>query len=406
MYIEPIEAAIIKRIFEMYDSGMALTRIGKVLNNEKIPSCKQTDGGWNESTVRRILKNEKYTGLWVWGKLQNKRNPITGAIRQVPRDKPLHTATHEDLRIIPQELWDRVQKRLVEFNNNGTSQVGKAGGFPTKQVSKVHTFPHELLSGAMVCDVCGNTIGKVTGKGGGYYGCMKAVRGGCTNKLMVRKSIVEPIIMGELAKLLNNTEMLKFIMTKVEKYVKEMCSTVPEEIVVKKTELSKLDKVIHNLVKFISDGRSSKSIADSLQVSEERKEVLSTELVILEATHMKVFKAPPIEWITDRVSNIKEVLEEKTEQSALLIRKLMGQIRLKPVTPDIGRAYLVAISKFQPLALFEEKRPSPKKERPLSLTSDTDWDGGTNARSWWRCRESNPGPKVIHRRRLHACTSF
>ncbi|MBI5657229.1 MAG: hypothetical protein HZC44_10640 [Geobacter sp.] len=95
---------------------------------------------------------------------------------------------------------------------------------------------------------------------------------------------------------------------------------------------------------------------------------------------MKVFKAPPVEWITDRVSNIKEVLEEKTEQSALLIRKLMGQIRLKPVTPDIGKPYLVAISKFQPLALFEEKRPSPKKERPLSSTSDTDWDGGANAR--------------------------
>jgi len=26
--------------------------------------------------------------------------------------------------------------------------------------------------------------------------------------------------------------------------------------------------------------------------------------------------------------------------------------------------------------------------------------------NWWRCRESNPGPKIIHRRRLHAYTSF
>ena len=63
---------------------------------------------------------------------------------------------------------------------------------------------------------------------------------------------------------------------------------------------------------------------------------------MLESANRTVFKSPLMEWITDRVSHVKEVLEEKTSQTALLLLKLMGEIRLKPVIPDIGKPYLMA----------------------------------------------------------------
>ena len=100
-------------------------------------------------------------------------------------------------------------------------------------------------------------------------------------------------------------------MKKIEEFVAKMCATVPEEISLKKTEMSKLEKMVQNFVIFIAECRNSKSIADSLMVSEQRLEILSTELLMLESAHRKIFKTPPIEWIYDRAANVKECLNSK-----------------------------------------------------------------------------------------------
>ncbi|MEX1258766.1 MAG: hypothetical protein WEG36_14215 [Gemmatimonadota bacterium] len=49
--------------------------------------------------------------------------------------------------------------------------------------------------------------------------------------------------------------------------------------------------------------------------------------------------APPREWIEDRLDGMQELLERRTEQSALLLRELLGQVRLEPTLGDIGRPY-------------------------------------------------------------------
>jgi hypothetical protein len=144
-------------------------------------------------------------------------------------------------------------------------------------------------------------------------------------------------------------------------------------------------------------GKASK-LADSLVLSEHKIEVLTNELQILESTNKRVFKVPPIEWIEDRVAHVKEVLEKQTEQSALLLRKLLGTISLQPVTPDIGKPYLMAVSNLQPLVLLEVKWP---RKGPLSPESDPVLDTGSNSLQWWRWRESNPRPKKLQTELLH-----
>jgi len=384
-YINPHEAAVVKKIHQMYDNGKSIIKIVNELNKQNIPSSKNAKNGWGISVIHGILRNEKYVGIWTWGKMQNKRNPITGAARQVKRPEPLFTATYDEMRILPQDLWDRVQARLKSVEKNWPAAENN-GGFSKKQGSYTKVYPKELLSGAMSCSVCGGAIGKVSGKGTGYYGCLNATRGGCTNKLLVSKKVAEPIILSEIVRIISNADALQIILKKVEETVAKICATVPEDINLKKAELSKIEKMVQHFVSFIAEGRSSKTIADSLFVSEQKMEVLTNELLVLESAQRKIFKAPPIEWIAERISNIKDVLEEKTEQSALLIRNLLGKIMLEPVTPDIGRPYLRAVSKLQPLALFEEKRP---RKGPLALEFAWDSEPGSNSFFWWRWRESN-----------------
>jgi hypothetical protein len=57
--------------------------------------------------------------------------------------------------------------------------------------------------------------------------------------------------------------------------------------------------------------------------------------------------------------SLQDVLEKRTEWSALLLRKLLGKIRLEPTQSDIGRPYYRAVTKLQTLALLEGEPDEP-----------------------------------------------
>ena len=56
----PKEAKIVKMIFQDYLNGMGINAIARKLRDKCIPT--KDSGTWHENTVRKILKNEKYTG--------------------------------------------------------------------------------------------------------------------------------------------------------------------------------------------------------------------------------------------------------------------------------------------------------------------------------------------------------
>ena len=101
-------------------------------------------------------------------------------------------------------------------------------------------------------------------------------------------------------------------------------------------------------------------------------------------------KSPPVPWIEERLATLQAVLERRTERSALLLRKILGKIRIEPVTPEVGRPYLRAVSSLEVLALLEIE---PAYGDP---------EAGSNSLHWWRRRESNPRPEKISEGLLRA----
>ena len=91
---------------------------------------------------------------------------------------------------------------------------------------------------------------------------------------------------------------------------------------------------------------------------------------------------PPREWLSERMMTMQAVLERRTQRSALLLRKLLGTIRMEPVTPEIGRPYYRALSHLDALAIVEIDPDSPDSE------------SGSISLQWWRRRESNPKETV------------
>jgi site-specific DNA recombinase len=66
------QAAIVRRIFEMYAGGNSLQWIAKQLNAEGVVSPQPQKGrisqSWCPSSIRTILRNERYRGRVIWGK--------------------------------------------------------------------------------------------------------------------------------------------------------------------------------------------------------------------------------------------------------------------------------------------------------------------------------------------------
>lgn len=110
--VNPEEAEIVKRIFNEFINGSSIHKIATRLNEDKIPTKKHLNGGWNISTVARILKNEKYIDKWDWRKYKNVRAPMTGKKKVVPcPDKDRVPIFREDLIIISKDMWEKAQKR-------------------------------------------------------------------------------------------------------------------------------------------------------------------------------------------------------------------------------------------------------------------------------------------------------
>ncbi len=151
--IDEETAPIVKRIFEMYASGMSPRGISEVLNLEGIPSpatYAYTQNGqkpkpnvmglWTAVTIREMLNKIIYLGHMPqlrWTLLSYKNHK---RFRTDESEWTVVYNTHEP--IISQELWDRVQEHKKSVAQGRKTKVG-------------YTHP---LSGFLICADCGNKM--------------------------------------------------------------------------------------------------------------------------------------------------------------------------------------------------------------------------------------------------------
>jgi site-specific DNA recombinase len=366
-----------------------------MLNRESVPGRFRAAKGWSPTTVGRILDNERYIGRWVWNKSELRRDPRTGRRRAFP--KPASAwILHEDeaLRIVPQALWDTVRARRQQVRRNWPGGKGKRG-FSRDQRGRQQDFPTHLLSGAIVCGQCGASIAQISGKGGGYYGCLAASRGACDNKLLVRRALVEKIVLGAVRTQLSQPEHLHQILQRVAAEVQTLYTHVPETIRLKEAELAAEQRRLANFVQFIGEGRGSRTLAQALVQTEQKVDALKEELTGLQRSREQVFQAPPIEWIQERVAKLHEILERSPDRSGVLLRNLLDTLRLIPTKGDIGRPYYTAYTSLNTLALLDE--PQDHITQP---------EGSSNSLHWWAREDLNLGPLPCQGNRHPASSCF
>jgi len=207
---------------------------------------------------------------------------------------------------------------------------------------------------------------------------------------MVRRTLVERVVLAAVRDRLADQENLDYVFGKLAHEVAAASTATPEAIRLKEAEFDAEQRRVANFIEFVAEGRGSRALADALTASEKRLEDFRADLDGLRRSRNEVFSAPPREWLAERMMTIQTVLERRTQRSALLLRKLLGTIRMEPVTPEIGRPYYRALSHLDALAIVEIDPDSPDSEP------------GSNSLQWWRRRESNPCERCALAGRQHA----
>ena len=80
LVINEKEAAVVRRIFEMFARGVSLKKIAKALNSERVQSPRSklnNRGRWCPSAIRAMLKRELYKGEHVWNRSKFVKVPGT-----------------------------------------------------------------------------------------------------------------------------------------------------------------------------------------------------------------------------------------------------------------------------------------------------------------------------------------
>lgn len=140
------EADVIKLIFNLYINGKGFRSIGKELNKRGIHNRNGKE--FSLTTLKRIIKNEKYKGELV----SNKTHKIfeTKEIIPVPEDKWIR---HKGVLpvIIDEETWNKANEilnnRKKVYRNDETAKKRIAGFFKGSY----------LYSGKITCGKCGQT---------------------------------------------------------------------------------------------------------------------------------------------------------------------------------------------------------------------------------------------------------
>ena len=245
------EAAIIRRIFNLYSEGHSLTDIVRTLNNDGLKTKKGYD--FRRMTVLKMLANESYKGVYHYGDIT------------IPDGMPA---------IIDKDLFDACQlQRKNTAKHHGKSPEGY------------------LLSGICRCWRCGSKMYGGYGTSGSgkryhYYVCSgKRNSHICDNSRILHKEVIEQPVVDFIRNNIMQGDMIDQFLRLVSESESRQKYESPLKLLEK--ELSDVKRRSDNITRAISEGIWTSQTKEMLDQLTKRAEELEKEIIFYKATEQR-----------------------------------------------------------------------------------------------------------------------
>lgn len=123
--VNPEQALIVKRIYREFMQGKAAWAIADGLTADGIPTPSQKTKQWSLTTVRSILRNEKYKGAALLQK-NFTVDFLTKKVKANEGELPQYYVENSHEAIIPPAEWERVQVEYARRHSLSTKYSGKS----------------------------------------------------------------------------------------------------------------------------------------------------------------------------------------------------------------------------------------------------------------------------------------
>lgn len=255
LVIDPEQAEVVKRIYREYLEGYSMKRIAEGLEQDGI----LTGAGrtkWYDSTINKILRNEKYMGDALLQKtyttdfLTKKRVKNTGIV-------PQYYVEDDHEAIIPKEIFMQVQAELVRRRNVHAAKSGKKRRFSG----------NNCFSQIVCCGECGELYRRIhwnnRGKKSIVWRCISrlepsSAKENCTNRT-VNEELLKEVALKAINRLCKDSDsFIKQMQENVAKAVVNTGTLSPEGID------KRLEELQTELIEKANDKQDYDAIADEI----------------------------------------------------------------------------------------------------------------------------------------------
>lgn len=320
--VDDDQAAIVREIFERYAAGEGAKTIARDLNARGVPSPgsywnnrKRRAIGWVNTTLSGsyvqasgILRNPIYTGRGTWNKRKGKKVPGTGRRIQKRRpDAEWLEFYDESLRIVSDDLWNRVQVRLAKSREHARCK----GGRPARY----------LLSGLLTCASCG---GHYVLRNGRAYCCGSHTNGRdslCEQRRTLKRQQVESSLLDGIKQEYLAPGVIRELSKRVQARLRE--HKTPDKGRLQR-DLRLVERQIDNVVESLSAVGTSEALTAKLRQLEADRASLKAQLAAKPAPPQIV---PDVGKHVRKVIQTIESLPENPHRDDALMDKARAALR-------------------------------------------------------------------------------
>lgn len=243
--IDPDTAPIVQLIFNQYKAGATTREIADYLEKNGYRTARGTKITHN--SIRTILKNEKYIGVYTF--------------KDIIREEGIIPP------IIDTDTFRKVQDMLARNQ---------------KMPSNKWVYLDYLLTGKLICGKCGAAMAGESGIGANgqkysYYGCYNRKTGKGCDKENVRQDLIENAVLEKMQEIIQDDELMDFIAENTWQYYLDHDAD-QEQIRIIEQQIADADKAVSNLVKSIEAGVFNDAIKARMDQLEMQKTALKKAL--------------------------------------------------------------------------------------------------------------------------------
>ena len=265
---------------------------------------------------------------------------VPGTNRRVRRERPQsewRIVERPELRIIPLELWEKVQARVKAvgemFGNNGRAGL----------LARSATSPY-LLTGFLKCGQCGANLAIVTGRGPGRkskYGCpQNFYRGACPNDLKENQERIEERLLAGLQNRVLTPEVIDFALEEFGRQLNVKLLDLSDGLSRSRERRAQLEAELRRLADAVAQNGASRFLLDAIGEREKALCEISNQLLSDGPQSVEAELAEIHSYVTTRLADIRSLLAKNVPLARVELAKHVREIRMQASNVGEERFYV------------------------------------------------------------------